>query len=114
MYLHYASGSGDTIGAEQFEAVLEDKVVVIRFQLKPVDENQRIDQLRIHSETLTQVHFSDDHIIDNLAQFLAQPSVSAQGMRLQILSQGASLDYTITFGAAEVGVLPLFVQRESR
>jgi hypothetical protein len=111
VYLHYESGSGDTICAEKFEAAVEGTAVVIRFHLKPVDDNQSIDERRLHSETLTEVHISDDYIVDNLARFLRQPYVTAQEMRLQILSQDKPLDYMVSFGAAEVGHLPLLVQR---
>jgi hypothetical protein len=111
VYLQYGTSGGDSIGAEQFEAAVEGKAVVIRFHLKPVDDNQRIDERRLHSETLTEVHISDDYIIDNLAQFLKQPYVAAQEMRLQILSQGKPLDYVVSFGAAGLGHLPLMVQR---
>jgi len=111
VYLHYESGSGDTIGAEQFEAAVEGAAVVIRFHLAPVDDNQSIDERRLHSETLTEIHISDDYIIDNLAQFLKHPYVTAQEMRLQILSQGKPLDYMVSFGAAGLGHLPFLVQR---
>lgn len=111
VYLQYESGSGDTIGAEQFEAAVEGAVVVVQFHLVPADENQSIDERRLHSEALTEIHLSDDHIIDNLAQFLRQPYVTAREMRLQILSQGKRLDYVVWFGAAGLGHLPLLVQR---
>lgn len=111
VYFHYESGGGDTIGAEQFEVAVEGSVVVIRFLLAPVDDNQSIDERRLYSETPTEIHISDNYIIDNLAKFLKLPNVTAQEMRLQILSQGRPLDYMVWFGTVELGRLPLLVQR---
>lgn len=111
VYLQYESSSGDTIGADQFEAALDGNAVVIRFCLKPVDENQRLDERRLNSEALTEVHISDEHIINNLIQFLNHKLVTAQEMRLQILSQGETIDYIVVLGAAGLNFLPLMVQR---
>lgn len=110
VYLQYESG-GDTIRADNFEAALEGSAAVIRFHLKPVDENQRIDERRLHSDALTAIHLSDDYIIDNLEQFLSHRLVSAQELRVQILSQGRALDYTVAIGVAGTNFLPLLVQR---
>ena len=111
VYLQYESGGGDTIGADQFEATLEGESVVIRFHLRPVDDNQRIDERHIQSETLNQVDISDEYIIEKLAQFLKQPYINAQEMRLQIVSQGKPLDYAVSLGAVGLRHLPLLVQR---
>ena len=111
VYLQYESCGGDTIGADQFEAALVGTTLVISLRLKPVDENQRIDERRLHSENLTEIHICNEHIINNLGQFLEQPRVAAQSMRARILSQGKTLDYAISFGAAGLGQLPLLVQR---
>lgn len=111
IYLHYDSGDGDIILADQFEALLDNHAVVIRFHIKPADDNQCIDERKLHSETLTEVHFRENHLIGNLLQFLRQPYVNAQESRLLIISKGISLNYIVKFGDAEDGDLPLFVQR---
>ncbi|MCC5086431.1 hypothetical protein [Xanthomonas campestris] len=111
VYLQYESGSGDTIGPEQFEVALERGSVAIMFHLELFDGNQRIDERCLRSETLTQVHLRENNIIENLAQFLKQPYVKAQEMLLQVVSRGKSLDYTVSVGAAGLKSPPLLVQR---
>ena len=111
VYLVYVGGSGDSLGAKGFELCVEGDVAVIRFQLSPVDENQRIDECRLHSESLSEIHIADDYIIENLRQFLGQPYVTAKELRVQIVSQAKLLDYTVSFGAAGLDKLPLLVTR---
>ncbi|MBT2750040.1 MULTISPECIES: hypothetical protein [unclassified Lysobacter] len=113
VYFNYESGGGYTIGADRFEVVLEEKAIVIRFYLKPVDDNELIDERRLHSEMLTEVHVSDGQIISNLARFTRQRYVDAHAVRLQIVSQGTPLNYIVAFGATEAELLPMMVQRIS-
>lgn len=69
VYLQYAN-VGETIGSKQFEAERRDSVVVLRFTLNPVDGNQRSDEERLHSDTLLEVHLTDDYIIEKLSDYL--------------------------------------------
>ena len=111
VYLQYVDGSGDAICAEAFEACLESEALVIRFRLRPVDDNQRIDERRLHTDELSQVQISDDYIIDKLQQLLRQPYVVASELRVEIVSLGRSLRYVVSSGATGLGMLPLVVSR---
>lgn len=111
VYFVYLESAGTRLGAKEFEAILEDGIVVIRFQVSPVDENQRIDERRLSSETLSQIHIDDDYIIENLQRFLRQPYVDAKELRVQIISEGSFLNFSASIGAVGVGMLPLLVTR---
>ncbi|MES2885698.1 MAG: hypothetical protein V4709_12890 [Pseudomonadota bacterium] len=108
MYLQYASG-GDTIGADQFQVELINGVAVIRCQLRPVDENQKIDARRLLDEKLTGLQLHDDFIIEGLAKFLDQKSALLCGLQLEITANKLIYKNTVTLESLEPAFLSLIV-----
>lgn len=108
VYLEYEHG-GDSMGAECFEAEVQDEIITLRFTVRPVDGNQRDDENRLHSENLRSVQIPDDYVIDRLSDFLSRHT-GVSGMRLEILSKGKRLKFSVEPGAAGLGFLPLLVK----
>ena len=108
VYLAYEHG-GDSMGAECFEAEVQDEIITLRFTVRPVDGNQRDDENRLHSENLRSVQIPDDYVIDRLSDFLSRHT-GVSGMRLEILSKGKRLKFSVEPGAAGLGFLPLLVK----
>ena len=104
---------GESIGADNFEVELEGTTAVIRFNLRPVDSNQRADEEKLHADQLTEVHLSDSYVLDRLAAFLSADHIKAESLALEILSQGRRLRFPVAFGPAGIGFLPLVLQREA-
>lgn len=99
------------MGAERFEVEASGEVITIRFTTHPVDGNQRDDEEHLHSDELQSVQISDEYVIEQLKNFLANHSPSISGMRLEILSKGKKLLFSVAPGAAAIGCLPLLVKR---
>lgn len=97
------------MGAECFEAEVQDEIITLRFTVRPVDGNQRDDENRLHSENLRSVQIPDDYVIDRLSDFLSRHT-GVSGMRLEILSKGKRLKFSVEPGAAGLGFLPLLVK----
>lgn len=113
VYLCYGSSVGDTIGAKRFQVAAKGSTAVIQFQLAPVDGNQGSDASRLHSEELTEVHLSDDQVIENLDRFLRHSYVNVDEVRLRIMWESSSFGYLVSFGEARAGHLPLLVRHDA-
>jgi hypothetical protein len=74
-----------------------------------VDSNQRGDEDRLHSDSLGEIHVSDDWVISGLAHFLQARGVSAEAIDVELAPKGKCLRFTTTPGAVGVGLLPLLV-----
>lgn len=99
------------MGAERFEAEISGEVITLRFTVYPVGGNQQDDEEHLHSEELQSVQISDDYVIEQLTDFLANHPPGISGVRLEILSKGKKLLFSVTPGAAAIGCLPLLVKR---
>jgi|SRR6185437_13329316 len=110
VYLQY-DNVGESIGADNFVATVRNDAVVLSFNLRPVDTNQKSDEEHLHSEELREIHLSDDYVIQNFSSFLSSPNVAAQKFAVEITSCGKVLHFPIAIGSAGVGFLPLIVQR---
>jgi hypothetical protein len=93
-YLQF-SNVGGSIGAERYEAEIVDGAVVLRFTLKPVDENQRLDEDELHTQPLVSVQIMDALVIRNLKQFCAARAKGIQGRKLEIISRGKAMQFDI-------------------
>lgn len=98
-YFQYG-GYGETIGADNFEIELQGTTAVIRLNVRPVDSNQRADEEKLHTEELTEVHLSDDYVLDRLATFLSSDHIKAESIALEILSRGKTLRFSVAVGPA--------------
>ncbi len=99
------------MGAERFEAEISGDVIILRFTVRPVSGNQQDDEDHLHSEDLQSVQISDDYVIEQLTDFLDNHRPGISGVRLEILSKGKRLLYSVTPGASAIGCLPLLVKR---
>lgn len=93
-YLQYAN-VGDSMGAERYEAEIVDGAVVLRFTLKPVDENQRLDEENLHTEPLVSVQIMDAMTIKKLNQFCAARAKEISARKLEIISRGKTLQFDV-------------------
>lgn len=112
IYCQYESGSGDTIGVKCAEVELIENVAVIRFELKPVDENERIDARKLDEDKLSSINIDDDYIIENLERFLNQPYVTANELGLEIIYKSKKYSYKTLIGTTGLGFLPLMVEAQ--
>lgn len=108
IYIQYKTG-GDAIGVKNTEVEVINNIAIIRFELNPVDQNQRIDAQNLDKDEPMEIHISDDYIIENLYQFLNQSYVNAQELRVEIIYKTKIYNYPIAFGAAGLNFLPLLV-----
>lgn len=109
VYFHYEH-VGDSIGAKEFEAELRGDTAVLRFTLSPVDENQRMDEERLLTDTPKQIDLSDDYVIDNLNDFLVHQRDVVKAVEVEVLSSGRIFRFSVVPGAAAMNVLPLMVK----
>ena len=93
-YLQF-SNVGGSIGAEQYEAEIVDGAVVLRFTLKPVDENQRLDEEELHTQPLVSVQIMNALVIRKLEQFCAARAKGIPGRKLEIISRGKPMQFDI-------------------
>ncbi|MBD8898379.1 hypothetical protein [Rhodanobacter sp. DHG33] len=112
VYLQY-DDVGDSIGADNFVVTVRNHAVILSFNLRPVDSNQKSDEERLHSEELREIHLSDNYVIENLSSFLSSPNMAVQELVVEIASCGKVLHFPIAIGPAGLGVLPLVVQRQA-
>ena len=112
VYLQY-DHVGDSIGADNFVATVRNGAVVLSFNLRPVDSNQKSDEERLHTEELREIHLSDDYVLEKLSSFLSSPNVNGQGLVVEITSCDKVLHFPIAIGPAGLGFLPLVVQRQA-
>ena len=110
VYLQYTH-NGDNIGAERYEAEIVNGMAVLRFTLRPIDGNQRDDEQNLHSEELLSIQIDDEYVIDNLSKFLKLHAKETTEMRLEILSLGKTLQFSVTPGVSAIGGLSLLVKR---
>lgn len=99
VYLQYEH-TGESIGAELFEASIDQDVAVFSFKLKPIDSNQKSDEDNLHELELESATIDDDHIITKFADFFKSKSFDLFQMHIQ--SKGKLLKFDV---AQEVGKL---------
>ncbi len=88
--------SVDTMGTKDTAAAIVDGAAVLKFTLKPVDENQRIDEDYLHSHALLAVQLTDEYVIQGFGEFCNRHSDEiTNGMRLEILSKGKPFKFHV-------------------
>lgn len=96
IYLQYQH-DGHSIGAVGAEVEIVNGLCVVRFTLKPVDENQRIDEEQLHSTPLLSARIDDQRVIDGLDRYCAaHAGAITGGMALEVESQGKTLSFRVT------------------
>ncbi|WP_250634457.1 hypothetical protein [Pinirhizobacter soli] len=110
VYLQY-DYIGDSMGIENLVATARDGTVVISFDVRPVDSNQRMDEEHLHTDELREIQLSDEYSIDNLASFLESPSAGGKEIIVELTTRGRMLRYRVAIGPAGLAFLPLVVQR---
>ena len=83
--------TGHSIGAEKFECEVRAGMAIVRFSLRPVDENQREDQQYVHTHPFTYVEIHDTYVTDNLRSYLKHHMTEFSGWLLEVHSAGRLL-----------------------
>jgi hypothetical protein len=83
------------MGAEECEAEIVDGAVVLRFTLKPVDENQRFDEENLHTQPLLSVQIMDAMIIKKLNQYCTARAKGIYARKLEIISRGKTFHFDV-------------------
>ena len=82
---------GHNIGAEKFECEVRNRMVIVRFSLRPGGGNQLRNQQYVHTHPFTYVEISDIYLIDNLRSYLHHHQTEFPDWLLEIHSFGKLL-----------------------
>lgn len=88
--------TGHTLGAEKFECEISNDKAILRLSIRPVDQNQRIDEKYLHEEKLVSMSVDDSTVINAFDQCVKSPRADFNNWELQLLSQGKVLCFTVT------------------
>jgi hypothetical protein len=90
--------SCDTMGVVDARiAVSSTGHLVLKFDLKPVSENQRIDEHYLHSHRLKYVQLTDGRVIAGMAQYFKDHRDEVRaGIRLELTSLRKILGFDVT------------------
>lgn len=87
--------TGHSIGAEKFESAVVDGTTVLRFVLKPVDENQRQDESYLHEEDLVSITIDDERVIEGFIFQVKANGSTLSNWQLEILSRSKVLTFEV-------------------
>jgi hypothetical protein len=86
----------DTMGTKDTAAAIVDGAAVLKFTLKPVSENQHMDEDYLHSHALLAVQLTDEYVTQAFGKFCNRHSDEiTNGMRLEILSKGKRFKFHV-------------------
>ncbi|HEY0555649.1 MAG TPA: hypothetical protein VGG20_15440 [Thermoanaerobaculia bacterium] len=100
----------DTICAEKYEAEIIDGAAVVRFSLRPIDDNQRDDEDNIHTKDLQSVVINDSYAVKRLLSFIGPRRHEFSRWRLEVTSRENLFKYAVISRKAPPGGLELTVQ----
>ncbi|WP_253448011.1 hypothetical protein [Halomonas sp. Y3] len=87
--------TGHSIGAEKFESAVDDGAAVLRFILKPVDENQRQDESYLHEEDLVSITIDDERIVDGFVSHVKASGSKISNCKIEVLSRNKMLVFEV-------------------
>lgn len=87
--------TGHTLGAEKFECEISNDKAILRLSIRPVDQNQRIDEKYLHEEKLVSISVDDSTVINAFDQCVNSSRADFNNWELQLLSQGKVLCFTV-------------------
>ncbi|WP_137718728.1 hypothetical protein [Methylobacillus flagellatus] len=99
------------MGVENIQAGIDVGVLTLRLSIRPVDGNQKADEENLHTQNLQSVQIHDDFVINKLSELFDNHPKGISEIRLEILSKGKILAFSVAPGASGLGFLPLLVQR---
>lgn len=86
---------GDSIQAADAEAEVIGGICVVRFRLKAVNENQRLDEEQLHHRELLSIHITDEQVIEELGRYCkARSHEITNGMRVEISSRAKTISFS--------------------
>ena len=97
--------TGHSIGAEKFESAVVDGAAVLRFALKPVDENQRQDESYLHEEDLVSITIDDGRVIEGFVSHAKASGSSFSNCELEVLSRNKVLTFEVRPQLVEHGAV---------
>ena len=109
VYLQYEH-VGESMGAEKFETESNNGTLIFRFRINPVDSNQRDDEAHLHEYKLQSITVYDDHIITKFINFIKNKHASE--FRVEIVSQGKCLEFSIAEGPSQLNGLTFQIENE--
>lgn len=86
---------GNTVGAENFEAEVVGGKAVLRLSLRPVSENQRLDEGYFHENPLKSVDVDDSAVIRGLDSHVSVRRNEFCAWELQVLSRGRCFTFPV-------------------
>lgn len=87
--------TGHTLGAEKFECEVNGRKAILRLSIKPIDQNQRMDERYLHEEDLVSVSVDDSTVIVGLEQYTSARRAEFDTWELQLFSQGKTLCFEV-------------------
>lgn len=84
----------DRISAVDARAGIHGDAILLKLTLKPIDENQRIDEEYFHSHNLAYIQITEKQVLKQLRSF-ARTHPEPKRIRLEIASQGRSLLFDV-------------------
>ena len=87
--------NGSTIGAEKYEADIEDGKAILRFCLHPVDSNQKEDEEYFHANPLISVSIDDSTVVNGFLKKVNSHKQEITIWEVQIISLGKIFFFTV-------------------
>ena len=109
VYFQYES-TGESMGAEEFEAEVKNNILIFRFKVKPVDSNQREDEEHLHEMELLSVTVDDDYIITRFIDFIKNKSI--EGFHVEVFSRGKRLVFSVSEGPSKLNGLTFNIENK--
>ena len=109
VYFQYEN-TGESMGANEFEAEIKNNILIFRFNVKPVDSNQREDEDHLHEMELLSVTVDDDYIITRFIDFIKNKNVD--GFHMEIMSRGKRLVFVVAEGPSKLNGLTFNIENK--
>ncbi|MDP3273332.1 MAG: hypothetical protein Q8M49_15885 [Limnobacter sp.] len=87
--------TGHNIGAELFEFEIAGKTATLRLQLRPVDQNQRDDELYLGTNPLISVTVNDSQVVNGFTKHVRACTGGINSWRLLIVSRGQTYSFSL-------------------
>ena len=110
VHFEYSDG-GESIRADTFEAETVADILTLSFRLRPVDDNERMDEENLHTKNLLSISIDDKYIIDGLTSYLKH--YPASSMQLCVISKGKNLSFSVVLEERAIDHFSLIVQLDS-
>lgn len=102
--------TGHNIGAELFEFEIAGKTATLRLQLRPVDQNQRDDELYLGTDPLISITVNDSQVVSGFVKHVRACTGGINSWRLVLISRGQNYSFPVRPSLEDPGVQILVFQ----